>query len=130
MKKIIIFLAALFLTVSANAVSLFPFFVDLAGNYQEGPDQKLQPIGVECMYSGKCNDFNTIKDADTFLDDVLPYKNYPIFKKKYLKDGLNMEIFASLLEDDRTSVICLIEMPKEGLYVVYDELSGNPFKVE
>lgn len=130
MKKIFLVLSLLFLSLSAKAVSLFPFFVDLVGNYNDGPVTELVPLGVECLSSGKCNDFNTIKAADTFLMDVLPFENYPILKKKFKKDGLDMEIYASLLLDDRTSVIYLIELPEKGLYVAYDEIPGNPFKVE
>lgn len=130
MKRIGFILASLFLAITCKAVSLFPFFVDLVGEYSDGPLEQLQPLGVECLYSDKCNFFNSIEDADTFLDDVLPYKNYPILRKKIKMKGLDMEIYASLLEDDRSSVMCLIEMPEDGLYVIYDELPGNPFKVE
>lgn len=130
MKRICFVLVALFLTISCKAVSLFPFFGDLVGDYFDGPVPELAPLGVECMYSDKSHWFNSIKDADLFLDDVLPYENYPIFRKKMLKDGLNMEIYASPLLDDRTSVMCLIEIPDDGLFVIYDELPGNPFNIE
>ena len=130
MKKIFVFLSVLFVTVCAKAVSLFPFFVDLVGNYNDGPVEQLQPYEVECLYSDKCNSYNSIKDADIFLDDVLPYSNYPILRKKIKMRGLNTELYASPLEDDRTSVICLIELPEDGLYIIYDELPGNPFNIE
>lgn len=130
MKKIVFILLSLFITLSCQAVSLFPFFVDLVGNYNDGPVDQLQPYEVECLYSDKCNDYNSIKDADIFLDDVLPYSNYPILRKKIKMKGLDVELYASRLEDDRTSVMCLIELPNDGLYVIYDELPGNPFKVE
>lgn len=130
MKRIGFLLVALFLTISCKALSLFPFFVDLVGNYNDGPVEQLQPYEVECLYSDKCSSFNSIKDADIFLDDVLPYSNYSILRKKVKIKGLNTEVYASLLEDDRTSVMCLIELPDKGLYVIYDELPGNPFKVE
>lgn len=130
MKRIGFILVALCLTISCKAVSLFPFFVDLVGNYNDGPVEQLQPYEVECLYSDKCSYYTSIKNADTFLDDVLPYSNYSILRKKVKMKGLDMELYASLLEDDRTSVICLIEVPDDGLYVIYDELPGNPFKVE
>lgn len=130
MKRISFILLALFFTISCKAVSLFPFFVDLVGDYNDGPVEQLQPYEVECLYSDLCNDFSSIKDADTFLDDVLPYSNYSILRKKIKMKGLDVELYASLLEDDRTSVMCLIELPEKGLYVIYDELPGNPFKVE
>lgn len=123
-------LLALCFTISCKALSLFPFFVDLVGNYNDGPVEQLQPFEVECTYSNKSNYYNSIKEADVFLDDVLPYSNYSILRKKVKMKGLDTEIYASLLEDGRTSVICLIELPDNGLYVIYDELPGNPFKIE
>ena len=130
MKRIGFILVALLLTMSCKAVSLFPFFVDLVGNYNDGPVEQLQPYEVECLNSDKCSSFNSIKDADVFLDDVLPYSNYPILRKKIQIKGLNTEVYASPLLDDRTSVMCLIEIPDDGLYVIYDELPGNPFNIE
>lgn len=130
MKRIGFVLVALFLTISCKALSLFPFFVDLVGNYNDGPVEQLQPYEVECLYSDKCDWYNSIKDADVFLDDVLPYSNYSILRKKIKIKGLNTEVYASPLVDDRTSVICLIELPGDGLYVIYDELPGNPFNIE
>lgn len=123
-------LLVLCFTISCKALSLFPFFVDLVGNYNDGPVEQLQPFEVECTYSNKSNYYNSIKEADVFLDDVLPYSNYSILRKKVKMRGLDTEIYASLLEDGRTSVICLIELPDNGLYVIYDELPGNPFKIE
>ena len=123
-------LLALCFTISCKALSLFPFFVDLVGNYNDGPVEQLQPFEVECTYSNKSNYYNSINEADVFLDDVLPYSNYSILRKKVKMKGLDTEIYASLLEDGRTSVICLIELPDNGLYVIYDELPGNPFKIE
>ena len=130
MKRIGFILVAFFITISCKAVSLFPFFVDLAGNYNEGPVAQLQPYEVKCLNSAKCNDYKSIKDADVFLDDVLPYSNYPIQRNKIKLNGLNMEVYTSPLLDNRTSVICLIELPNDGLYVTYDEVPGNPFNIE
>ena len=130
MKRICFILVSLFIAISCKAVSLFPFFGDLVGDYFDGPVPELVPHGVECMHSDKCQWFNSIEAADMFLDDVLPYSNYSIFRKKFVKDGLNMEIYASPLLDDRTSVMCLIEIPDDGLFVIYDELPGNPFNIE
>ena len=130
MKKLIVLFSFLLLTVSANALSLFPFFVDLVGNYSDGPVEKLQPLEIECLSSDKCNDFNTIEGADTFLLDVLPFSNYHILRKKMKMKGLDMEVYATLQEDGKTSVMCLIEIPEDGLYVTYDEIPGNPFQIE
>lgn len=117
------------MTISCQAIPLFPFFVDLVGNYNEGPVEELKPLEIDCLYSYKCNCFYSIEAADSYLDDVLPYENYTIVKKDGKKDGKNMKIYASLLEDDKTSILALVELP-EGLYVVYDEAPGNPFKLD
>lgn len=62
------FFAALLLTVSsaiaANATVLFPFFVDLVGNY-DGANE-----GGSALYSGKC--MMSKEATDVFLADVLP----------------------------------------------------------
>lgn len=121
MKKLFVVISLLILTASARAVSLFPFFGDLVGDYFDGPVQELQPLGINCLYSDKCHWFNSIKDADMFLDDVLPYENYSISREKIQKDGINMEIYTSPLIEG-TSMIRLIELPGDGLYVTYDEL--------
>lgn len=130
MKRISFVLVALFMTISCRAVSLFPFFGDLVGDYFDGPVTELVPLGVECLHSDKSHWFNSIADADIFLDDVLPYENYSIARKKFRKDGINMELYVSPLLDGRFSVMCLIELPEKGLYVIYDELPEDPLKVE
>ena len=130
MKRISFVLVALFITLSCRAVSLFPFFGDLVGDYFDGPVPELVPLGVECLYSDKSHWFNSIKDADIFLDDVLPYENYSISRKKLKKDGLNMELYVSPLLNGGYSVMCLIELPEKGLYVIYDELPESPLKGE
>lgn len=130
MKKIIFTLLSLFLTISCKALPLFPFFVDLVGNYTDGAVPEIQPIGVECLHSSRCNCFYSIEAADSYLNDVLPYENYTIAKKKAQRDGVNMMMYVSLLEDDKTSILCLIEVPGDGLFVAYDEAPGNPFNIE
>ena len=130
MKRIGFILLSLFLAISCKAIPLFPFFVDLVGNYNEDLVPELKPLEIDCLLSDKCNCFSTIEAADSFLDDVLPYENYPIFKKKVQKDGVNMSIYTSPMEDERTSVLYLVEMPGKGLYVVYNETPGNPFPIE
>lgn len=130
MKRIGFIVLSLFVAMSCKALSLFPFFVDLVGDYNDGVMEQLQPYGVECKSSDKCHWFSNIKDADVYLDDVLPYSNYSILRKKVQMKGLNTEVYATLQEDGNTSVMMLIEVPNDGLYVIYDELPDNPFKIE
>lgn len=130
MKKIGLILVSLFLAISANALPLFPFFVDLVGNYEEGLVPPLQPLEIECLSSYKCNCFYTIEAADSYLDDVLPYQNYTIAKKVVQKNGKNIKLYVSLMENGKTSILGLVEMPGDGLYVIYDETPGNPFQLD
>lgn len=130
MKKIVFILLSFFLTLSCHAIPLFPFFVDLVGNYKDGLVEELQPLEIECLCSDKCNDFSTIEAAESFLDEVLPYENYPIVKKSVQKNGINMQIYASPMEDNKTSLFCLVELPGKGLYVTYNETPGNPLLIE
>lgn len=129
MKRIGFILVSLWLAFSCHAVSLFPHFVDLVGNYKDGLVPEIESLDIDCLYSYKCNCFYTIEAADSYLDDVLPYSNYTIVKKVNKKDGKNMKLYASRLEDG-TSILCLVEVPGDGLYVIYDEAKGNPFNIE
>lgn len=130
MKRISFILLTLIMTISCQAVPLFPFFVDLVGNYKEGAVDEIKSLEIDCLCSSKCNFFYTIEAADSYLDDVLPYQNYHIAKKVNQKNGKNMKIYVSLLENGKTSILGLVEMPDDGLYVVYDEAPGNPFNLE
>lgn len=130
MKKIIFVFLSLFIAFSSHALPLFPFFVDLTGNYKDGLVEELQPLEVSCLSSYRCNCFYSIEAADSYLDNVLPYENYPIIKKDLKKNGWKMKLYASPLEDDRTSIMCLVEVPGDGLFVIYDETPGDPFGIE
>ncbi|MDE5551592.1 MAG: hypothetical protein K2I91_00170, partial [Muribaculaceae bacterium] len=82
------------------------------------------------MYSDKSPFFKTIAAADEFLNDVLPSSNYIIQRKAGEINGIKTEIYASPMEGGVTSILCLLEIPEKGLYVVYDELDEDLLKVE
>lgn len=130
MKKIISIVAFVILCLNANAIPLFPFFTDLAGDYRDGPVEELAAIGVECMCSNKSHWYNTIEAADEFLNEVLPFSSYPIEKKVVEIKGIKAEMYASPMVDNRTSVLYLMEIPEKGLYVFYDELDVDLLNVE
>ncbi|MDE7135706.1 MAG: hypothetical protein K2N91_03660, partial [Muribaculaceae bacterium] len=113
--------------LGAYAIPLFPYFTDVAGNYHDGPVAELASLKVECMYSNKSPFFNTLKDANAFLDDVLPYSNYTIHKKNVKIAGMEAEIYVSPMTDERVSILCIIEIPEKGLYAIYDELPASEF---
>ena len=114
------------MTISCQAIPLFPFFVDLVGNYKEGVIEELKPIGIDGLLSYKCNCFYTIEAADSYLDDILPYENYPISKENLKKNGLNLKLYTSPMENGNTSLLWLVEMPGDGLYLIYNETPENP----
>ena len=53
MKKLALALAAGLVSLTSQAITLFPFFVDVAGDYQEGAMKEFAEIGAEMMYSSK-----------------------------------------------------------------------------
>ena len=62
-------------TVSANATVLFPFFVDIAPNYEEGITKELQAAGVTCgMYHSTKPGFmvSNFTEVEDFFKDTLP----------------------------------------------------------
>lgn len=62
-------------TFSAKSAVLFPFFVDIAPDYQEGVSAEFQAAGVECaMYHSTRPDFlvSTLSAVESFLKDTLP----------------------------------------------------------
>ena len=67
--------------------------------------------------------YSTLKDADDFLSDTLPFSNYIIDKKtKKLDDVTEIVIYSSSLEadglyKDKWSKLYLVQSPGEPLYV-------------
>lgn len=63
------------ITVSANATVLFPHFVDIAPNYEDGLTEELQAAGVPCgMYHSTKPGFLTsnFTEAENLFKDSLP----------------------------------------------------------
>lgn len=129
MKKLISLISFVLIAIGANAIPLFPFFTDLSGNYHDGPVEELVPLNVECMYSNRSPFFNTMKDANAFLDDVLPYSNYTILKKIVKIAEMNATIYISPMDDEKVSMLSIIEIPEKGLYAIYDELPASEFNL-
>ena len=132
MKRIFILLSVILLTVSAHALSLFPFFGDVVGDYEDGTHPKFVELNLPTNHWRESPFwFKNIKDADEFLMDVLPFSSYQIEKDtKTLPDGTNVIIYSSpksdgVLEADGTargwSRLYLIQTPDEPMYVgIYD----------
>ena len=129
MKKIIFIALSLFLTFSCHAISLFPHFTDVAGDYEEGTAPKFSELKIPTTcWRVNPHFFNTIAGADEFLADTLPFSSYQIVKDtKTLEDGTKIITYFAPSEDgvfgkDETltgkgSYLFLIQTPDEPLYV-------------
>lgn len=124
MKKLILsaLLAATF--SMANAISLFPHFGDVAGDYEDGTPQELINLNLPTNhYRISPFFFSDIKSADEFLMETLPFSNYQIDKaERKLDDGTEIIIYRTSLEadglnEDKWSILCLVQMP-DGKFIV------------
>ena len=124
MKKIILTLIMAFSFFSANAITLFPHFVDVAGDYENGACDKFAELNIPIGYWRVSPFFySNIDDADSFLKDTLPFSSYPIEKTvNVLDNGTKVITYTSSLEadglnKDKWSKLYLIQSPDEPLYV-------------
>lgn len=122
-KAILIFLIA-FGFSTAQAITLFPHFVDVAGDFTDGSTEKFTDLNISTIaWRVSPSFYKTLKDADSFLMDTLPFSNYPIEKEtKKLDDGTEIVIYTSSLEvdgfyKDKWSKLYLVQSPDEPLYV-------------
>lgn len=134
MKKIIFLLITLFLTLGGHAITLFPHFVDIAGDYKDGSGPKFLELNIPTKHWNVNPSFyKTISEADEFLQETLPLSNYKIDKEtQTLNDGTIIIKYSASLADgifgtDETmtgkwSHLYLIQTPNEPLYVgVYED---------
>lgn len=134
MKKLVFILASLFLTISCQAITLFPHFVDIAGDFKDGTGSKFQELNIPTKHwNVNPYSYKTIKEADDFLQETLPFSSYNIGKDtKTLPDGTVIIIYSASLADgvfgtDETmagkwSYLYLVQTPDEPLYVgIYED---------
>lgn len=124
MKKVILFFLLVFSFTSAYSIPLFPHFVDVAGEFEEGSTEKFVALNIPTIaWRVSPSYFKTLKDADSFLMDTLPFSSYPIEKEtKKLADGTEIVIYRSSLEadglyKDKWAMLYLVQTPNEPLYV-------------
>ncbi len=124
MKKIIMLMVMAMSFSFGNAITLFPHFVDVAGDYESGTTDKFVVLSIPTTHWRVAPSFfNNMKDADSFLMDTLPFSNYVIDKEtKTLDDGTEIVVYISSLEadglyKDKWSRLYLIQSPGEPLYV-------------
>lgn len=109
---------------TAHAISLFPHFVDVAGDYKTGTTEKFTKLNIPTtLWQVSPFFYKTLKNADSFLKDTLPFSNYTILKEeKKLDDGTEIVIYSTSLEadglyKDKWSKLILVQTPGEPLYV-------------
>lgn len=121
MRKILFILTLILSSMAVNAIPLFPFFVDVAGDYNDGTPDEFKELFIESMYYRHNPGFyKTIEEADSFLNDVLPYSNYTIYRTKTEKNGVKMVVFSSNMEEG-ASFLYLVEIPQKGFFIGYAE---------
>lgn len=129
MKKLVFMLVSLFMAFSSYAITLFPHFVDITGNYKDGTDLKFSELNIPTKnWNVNPLSYKTISEADEFLQETLPLSTYQIGKEtKTLPDGTIIIKYSASLADgifgtDETmlgkwSYLYLVQSPGEPLYV-------------
>lgn len=133
MKKLIFSLLLMVTAAGAHAISLFPYFVDIAGDFNDGTTAKFSELNIPTSY-WRMNpfSFSKISDADSFLKDTLPFSSYQISKDTMtLPDGTLIITYSASSSDGvlgpdqtnegKSSTLYLIQTPDEPLYVGISE---------
>ena len=134
MKKLVLTLFSLVLTISCHAISLFPHFVDIAGDFKEGTAPKFLELNIPTQHwNANPYSYKNIAEAEEFLQETLPFSNYNIGKDtKTLSDGTIIITYTASLADgifgtdetmaEKWSYLHLIQAPGEPLYVgIYED---------
>lgn len=109
------------LYLSANAITLFPFFCDVAGDYSDITPKELTDLNISCRYSRVHPYFySNLASADSFLQDVVP-SSEPINRDEKMVGATKIVTYQSPMLDDVVSILYLVEIPEKGLYVGYSE---------
>lgn len=121
MKKLALAFAAGLVSLSSQAITLFPFFVDVAGDYQEGAPKEFAEIGAEMMYSSKPTLYKSIDEAKAFYQDTMPFSTEKIIIKDLKLEEGKGTVYISPMLEGVLSIIYLFEIPDNGFYIGYDE---------
>ncbi|MDE7413734.1 MAG: hypothetical protein K2N05_08125 [Muribaculaceae bacterium] len=128
MKKFIVLSVAAVCCLGAHAISLFPHFVDVAGDYKDGTPEKFRNLNISTGYWRESPFFfSNIKSAEEFLADTLPFSSYVITREeKILDDKTQIVVYMTSLEADglnegKFSRLYLVQTPGEPLYVGISE---------
>lgn len=108
--------------LTSQAITLFPFFVDVAGDYQDGTPAEFEEIGAKMMYYSRPSFYKSHDEVKDFYADVMPFSTETIIVKDVPTDGGKCSVYLSPMLDDVTSVIYLMELPDKTFYIGYDEI--------
>ncbi|MDE5812257.1 MAG: hypothetical protein K2G64_04250 [Muribaculaceae bacterium] len=129
MKKIVIAALLCIVAFSAKATALFPFFVDIAPNYEEVVTPEFEAIGLTnaLCYSTTTSYYpQTFEQLESFYKDVLPDD---VLREEDEINGTKIVIYSCIqnFNDDtiRTSsklyAIMVIPMPDGSFRAAYIE---------
>lgn len=125
MKKILSIILMLGMVFTAKAITLFPFFVDVAGDYHDGVMGELvdasNALEDNFMYSSKPSFYSNLAEADAFYNDVMPFSTEEIMVKEYDLEVCKGKIYISPMLDGKTAYIYLIELPDQNFFIAYNE---------
>lgn len=128
MRKIFLLIAAAMIASTSHAITLFPFFVDVAGNYRDGTPEEFAEVGATMRYHARPSFYKSIEEVKAFYRDVMPFSSEKIIVKDVpLKEGKGT-IYVSPMLDDVMSIIYLIETPEKVFIIGYDELKKQDMK--
>lgn len=118
MKKFILTLCLAAISIfTVNAEPLFPFFVDLVGDYTTVADGSDSDGFTHLI--GKTNAGGD-KSAESFLDDTLP-SSYSVVIDENTVGANRIRTYSSAMADGRTSVIYFIWTPEGHFSIEYAE---------
>lgn len=132
MKKLFAFLLAFAICHGIRATVLFPHFVDIAPEWEEGLPEVMKQAGVDCgMYYGTKPDFllKTFTMVENFFNDTLP--DDVIRDEKMVGECKLVKYYSinrksdTIATDPLISVIYLLQLPEDRYMTVYCENSGN-----
>ncbi len=131
MKRLISIAISLIAALAAHAVPLFPYFVDVAGDFKEGTPAELAALNIPCKFYNIPSFYKNLNSADSFLNDVLPTSREPISRSEKTIGNTRIVIYTSPIDDtligpDATSTLWLVEIPDVGFYAAYAELPAAP----
>lgn len=118
MKKIIVACLMALVSFGASALPLFPFFVDVVGDYDDKIPEEVTALGIDCKYAARPTFFSTLKEADAFLADVVPDE---VGRSQEELHGATVILYKSAMHDDKTSYLYLIARPDNEFWIGYQE---------